>query len=252
MDHWIEEAGEPDRLILAWQAPDGLKDRVRWAVGELTCEANSGRFRYYAGDEFRRLNAGREPDALKDAGFLGYPAFDARHAGASGDFREGVIDAFMRRLPPPMRSDFPRYLEHFRLQSASGLLPLSLLAVTEARLPSDGFSLIDPLDDRTQAQDVVFEIAGHRHNTGSREALIPGQTLKLVPEPGNAHDTNAIRIEASGALIGRVNRLQAPTFGRWLKERSVSAWLLRLNGTSEKPRAFAFVRVRPLAGRRAA
>ena len=252
MDYWIEEVGHPERLILAWQASDELKDRVRWAVGELTAEGNGGRFRYYAGDEFQRLNAGREPDALRDAGFLGYPAFNARKSSEPVIFRDGVIDAFMRRLPPPTRSDFPRYLEHFRLRSASGLSPLSLLAVTEARLPSDGFSLIDPLDVDAPARDVVFEIAGHRHNTESREAIIPGQPLDLVPEPDNAHDANAIRIEASGALIGRINRLQAPTFGRWLKERAVSAWLLRLNGTPEKPRAFAFVRVRPLRQSRAA
>ena len=252
MDHWIEEVGHPERLILAWQAPDDLRDRVRWAVGELTAEGNSGQFRYYADDEFQQLNAGRTPDALMDAGFLGYPAFNARRSSEPVIFRDGVIDAFMRRLPPPTRSDFPRYLEHFRLRSATGLSPLSLLAVTEARLPSDGFSLIDPLDADAQARDVVFEIAGHRHNTECRDLLRPGQSLELVPAPENAHDANAVRIEAAGKLIGHVNRLQAPTFGRWLKERALSAWLLRLNGTPERPRAFAFVRVRPLSRRRAA
>lgn len=252
MDHWIEETGDPKRLILAWQAPYELQDRVRWAVGELTAEGNGGRFRYYSGDEFGRLNAGRDPSQLEAAGFLGYPAFDRKHAGQSDDFRDGVIDAFLRRLPPQTRSDFPRYLAHFRLRSADGLSPLSLLAITEARLPSDGFSLIDPLDAEAPARDVVFEIAGHRHNTEHRQALMPGQPLDLVPDPGNAHDPNAVRIEAAGALIGHVSRFQAPAFGHWLKVRAVSAWLLRLNGTPEAPRAFAFVRVRPLARRRAA
>ena len=252
MDCWIEAIGHPDRLILAWQAPDEYKDRVRWAVGELTGEGNGGRFRYYGGDEFRRLNDGRDSGQLTSAGFLGYPAFDPRRMSTSGDFREGVIDAFMRRLPPASRSDFPRYLEHFRLRSADGLSHLSLLAVTEARLPSDGFSLIDPLNADTLARDVVFEIAGHRHNTRNRNALVAGQPLMLVSHPDNAHDPNAVRIEASGDLIGHVNRLQAATFGLWLKERAVSAWLLRLNGTPEKPRAFAFVRVRALANRKAA
>jgi hypothetical protein len=45
-----------------------------------------------------------------------------------------------------------------------------------------------------------------------------------------------------------VNRFQAPTVGRWLDTREVSASLLRLNGTPDKPRAFVFLRVRPREG----
>ncbi|MDP1630162.1 MAG: HIRAN domain-containing protein [Caulobacter sp.] len=251
MEHWIEEAGRTDRLILAWQAPDEVVDRVRWAIGELKQASEGAQFRYFDGDEFAELNAGRSQADLRAAGYLGYPAFTDR-TGASSVFQDGVLEAFMRRLPPAKRSDFPRYLEHFRLRDPRNLSPFSLLGITEARLPSDGFSLVDPLDPAELRRDIVFEIAGHRHNTSCRERLVQGQPLILVPDPTNEHDANAVRVEADGGLIGHVNRFQAPTIGTWLNERAVSAWLLRLNGTDERPRAFAFVRVRPLQRMQAA
>ncbi|HWU13256.1 MAG TPA: HIRAN domain-containing protein [Caulobacter sp.] len=249
MEHWIEHIGEPTRLVLAWQAPVEQKDRVRWAVGELSRAASGGQFRYFDGAEFAELNGGRSPDDLRACGYFGYPAFDVAEKGV---FASGVMDAFMRRLPPRGRSDFSRYLEHFRVRPSSSFSDFALLGLTEARLPGDGFSLIDPLDVDEVERDLVFEIAGHRHNVGCRERLVEGRALDLVPDPDNEHDANAIRLEADGELIGHVNRLQAHVVGQWLRSRQVQAWLLRLNGTPEKPRAFAFLRVRPLQGQKAA
>jgi hypothetical protein len=99
---------------------------------------------------------------------------------------------------------------------------------------------------------LVFEVAGHRHHAQHRDVLRVGQALDVVAEPGNPYDTNAVRIEANGSLLGYVNRLQAQAIGRWLVSRSVTAWLLRLNGTPASPRAFAFLRMRPLEEKRAA
>lgn len=249
MEHWIEHIGEPDRLILAWQAPVEQKDRVRWAVGELVKSASGAQFHYFEGAEFADLNGGRTPADLRAAGYFGYPAFDVAQQGV---FTSGVLDAFMRRIPPRTRPDFPRYLAHFRVAPDSGLSDFALLGLTEARLPGDGFSLIDPLDPQEERRDLVFEIAGHRHNVECRDRLVEGRELKLVPDPTHVHDANAIRLEADGELIGYVNRLQAVAMGQWLKSRAVQAWLLRLNGTPEKPRAFAFLRVRPLQDQKAA
>ena len=251
MEAWIEYVDEPARLILAWQAPDPEKDRLRWAVGELSRTTGVATFRYYYGDELTRLNSGRRQDELPASGFRGYPAFDVRNT-PSGVFSDGVLESFLRRVPPRSRTDFPRYLEHFRVRSSNGLAPFALLAVTETKLPSDGFSLIDPLDPAADRRDFVFEVAGHRHYPDSRAGLTEGQAVRLARDPTNAHDPHAVRVEADGRLIGFVNRLQAPTVGRWLDARAVSASLLRLNGTPDQPRAFVFLRVRPLEGRRAA
>jgi hypothetical protein len=242
---------EPVRLILAWQAPDPEKDRLRWAVGELSSTTGVATFSYYDGDEFARLNSGRSQDELWAAGFRGYPAFDVRNT-LSGVFSDGVLEAFLRRVPSRSRTDFPRYLEHLRVRSPAGLGPFALLAVAEAKLPSDGFSLVDPLDPAADRRDVVFEVAGHGHYRDSRAGLSEEQAVRLARDPTNAHDAYAVRVEADGRLIGFVNRLQAPAVGRWLDARAVSASLLRLSGTPERLRAFVFLRVRPLQGLRAA
>jgi hypothetical protein len=60
---------------------------------------NMATFRYFTEDELVALNNGRESEKLKASGYAGYPVFD--HAQqASGGFSTGVLEAFLRRLPP--------------------------------------------------------------------------------------------------------------------------------------------------------
>lgn len=246
VDHWIEHPSEPTELVLAWQAPDSVPERTRWAVGCLTKTSIGASFRYLEDAEFAALNGDRSREALTAYGYSGYPAFDIAKQ-PEGGFTDGVLDAFARRLPPPSRPDFHRFLEHFRFRGDRPLSTMELLALTEAKLPSDGFSLIDRLDPDAECVEVVFEIAGHRHNAAFRDCLVVGEPLDLIADPTNFHDANAVRFEAGGNLIGHVNRLQAEAVGRWLRDREVSAWLTRLNGKPDAPRAFAFVQVRPRA-----
>jgi hypothetical protein len=248
METRIKFVDEPGRLILAWQAAELTGDRYRWAVGEVAREPDGAMFRYYRGEEFRRLNDDRDEAAARRARFLGYPAFDLR----TDVFRDGVIEAFLRRLPPRSRADFTRYLKHFWLRSADTLGAFVLLAVTEAKLPSDGFSLVDPLDAGALRRDLVFEIAGHRRHPAGRDEQVVGQEVRLVAEPDNPHTRHTVRIDANGVTIGYANRPQAPTLRHWLETRSVRARLLRLCGTEERPRAFVFVGVREREDRQAA
>lgn len=244
MDHWIDHPSDPSELILAWRAPDAVDDRTRWAVGMLRKTSDGAQFRYFDDAEFAALNDARPRSILQSYGYAGYPAFDITKQPAAG-FTENVLEAFARRLPPASRPDFKLILEHYRVRNDVALSTMSLLALTEAKLPSDGFSLIDRLDPAASCLEVVFEIAGHRHNSACRDRLSLGQRLELVADPGNEHDVHAVRVEAAGDLIGHINRLQAKAVGQWLQHRTVSAWLVRLNGKPDHPRAFAFVTVRP-------
>ena len=243
MEHWIEFPSEPTELTLAWQAPETIADRMRWAVGQLSYQGENSTFSYFSDEEFRTLNAGREKSLLRSLGYAGYPAFDLRKNGPSV-FTLGVMEAFIRRLPPRSRSDFRSYLAHFRYRGQADLSPMTLLGLTEAKLPSDGFSLINRLDPMASACDLVFEVAGHRHYASTHAALSEGMALDLVSEPSNPHDPNAIRVEAEGQLIGYTNRLQSPSICSWLSHRNVSCWLMRLNGKPESPKAFVFLRMR--------
>lgn len=244
MDHWIDHPSDPSELILAWRAPDAVDDRTRWAVGLLRRTDNGACFRYFDDKEFAKLNGARDRSILRSYGYAGYPAFDIAKQPIDG-FTENVLAAFARRLPPPSRPDFKLILEHYRVRSDTVLSTMGLLALTEAKLPSDGFSLIDRLDPDASCLEVVFEIAGHRHNADCRDRLAVGQSLDLVTDPTNEHDVHAVRVEAAGELIGHINRLQAEAVGNWLQSREVSAWLVRLNGKPDHPRAYAFVSVRP-------
>lgn len=242
MEHWIEVPPEPSELTLAWRAPESQADRRRWAVGLLSNHNSRPSFRYLEGDEFRVANFGHSPDELTTHGFRGYPTFELRKSDG-GKFYDGVMEAFLRRLPPPTRSDFPRFLEFHRYRGRP-LSPMSLLALTSARLPNDGFSLIDRLDPLSQASDLVLEIMGFRHRVHQPGLLKEGMELMLTAEPTNAFDPDAVRLDAADIPIGYVDRLQAASIATWLRTRSVSCWLCRQNGRPDAPRAFAFLSMR--------
>jgi hypothetical protein len=243
MDNWLENICEPKLLILAWQAPDHLKERFRWAVGEVKPASDGFSFRYFApGQEFESRNAGKTFDQIVALGYAGYAAFPVKVR----EHTSGVLEAFNRRLPPRGRSDFSEYMKHFRLRDYSSLSNFALLGKTEAALPSDGFSIVDPLDGSASCCDLLLEVAGFRYyaNTHGDNVTI-GAQVEISPEPENKFDSNAVRFSLNGSTMGYVNRLQAPTFQQWIKKNKVTAVVERINGKIERPRVFLFVRVRP-------
>ncbi|TWS99694.1 HIRAN domain-containing protein [Reyranella sp. CPCC 100927] len=242
MEHWVEYPPNPSELTLAWRAPDGVLDRMRWAVGVLSNVGPTATFRYLRNGEFKAENRGKNLAQLTASGFRGYPTFDAGRS-KDGIFAEGVLEAFLRRMPPAARPDFPKYLELYRYRGIP-LAPMSLLALTTAKLPSDGFSLVDRLDPQSVACDTVLEIAGFRYRETETAFLRDGVELQLIPEPTNPYDSSAVKMEASGVTIGYVNRLQTRSVAMWLKTRVVSCWLLRRSGRGHSPLAFAFMRMR--------
>lgn len=243
MTHWIEAMCEPTQLILAWQpAALDAASRWRWAVGLLTVTGSDIDLRYFQpGDEFEGYNSGKKFEDLVRLGYIGYPALSMDVA----IHRAGVKQALMRRLPPRGRSDFAAYAAQFRLQDAQHLSDFALLGRTEAKVPSDGFSVVDPLDAGALQCDVLVEIAGYRHYMDHTRPLQVGDQIQIAAEPENNYDPNAVATLLDGTKIGNINRLQASTFLSWLKSRTVNAVVERINGTSERPRVFLFVRVRP-------
>jgi len=244
MVNWIEHYGEPRRLILAWQAPDHIIERFRWAVGELTSsDTGSLSLRYFRDDaEFGQLNDGRQFADILKLGYEGYPAFSTKKAVHS----EGVADVFARRLPPSNRPDFVAYKSQFRIHAETDLSLMALLAVTEGKLPSDGFSVVDPLDPGTRCIDLMMEVAGYRHYAKHvGEIMTPGLMVDVCHEPDNVKDDKAVRFCINDNTIGYVNRLQTGAFHAWLVNAHISAVVERLNGRPDRPRLFIFVRVRP-------
>jgi hypothetical protein len=242
MDQWVEVPPDPSELTLSWRAPEQVESRTRWAVGVLSVRGARPTFRYLEGDEFRDANLGRSESQLAALGYRGYPAFESRRS-KDRIFTEGVLEAFLRRLPPTSRSDFPAYLELFRYRG-DNLAPMTLLALTSARLPSDGFALIDRLDPGSTACDTVLEVAGYRHQSLEARELPDGVELEFFPEPDNQFDPDAVMIRAGETKIGYVDRLQVRSIRTWLATRAVSCRLLRKNGRAHSPAVYALLRMR--------
>ena len=184
------------------------------------------------------ISMSSEVDQAKRLGYRGYPAFRINKQEHHG----GVLATFLRRLPPRKRADFPEYMAQFRLAMDASISDFALLAYTGAKLPSDGFSIVDPLEDFSPPCEMLTEIAGYRHYAQrlSQQPQV-GVDLVLMPEPDNPYDPKAIAIKSNGETIGYVNRLQTGAFHKYLAHGFVDATIERLNGAVDRPRAFMFV-----------
>jgi hypothetical protein len=244
MVQWLQYVGEPTDLILAWQADDRTRIRFRWAVARLRREGEGCVLSYLDADtEFPIANQGRKYGEILDLGYRGYPGFKP----SAGKRQDGVLSSLMRRLPPRTRSDFGAYLRHFRVPPGKHLSDFALLGLTEAKLPNDGFSIVDPLHGYSPPSDLLCEVAGYRYYVGDLQDPQIGALVSIVPEPDNEHDENAVKFVIEGAKVGNVNRLQTATFLRWISTCSLDAHVERVNGTVNRPRLYVMTKVRDLS-----
>ncbi|MEO5371956.1 MAG: HIRAN domain-containing protein [Magnetococcus sp. DMHC-1] len=237
MKRMIRHIIEPERLFLAWQAPDGTShDRTRRKVAEITPDDSGIVILRYLKDS---------EDFVKAclAGFTGYPAFPL----GQDQYASGVLETFMRRLPPMKRRDYHDFMRLWRLDPAISISSLAMLGYVGAQLPGDGFSLVHPFDNGKPPFELLEEVAGfrYRENFGRILALLhEGQEIQLRAEPDNPHDPKAIRVELpDNRLIGYINKLQAPGLHKWLPNQNVRCTVDRINGTETRPLVYVFLEV---------
>jgi hypothetical protein len=234
--NYITHILEPKRLLLVWQGPEGTK-RTRFSVAELLRQGEEAvRFRYLS-------NTSDFASACAE-GFVNYPAF--RKTDQTYDL--GVVDTFIRRLPPRTRGDYGQYLEQFRLVPDKRISDFALLAYTGAKLPGDGFSIINPLEDVAGPCEILIEVAGFRHASElPQDHLRPGDMASFVPESDNMHDLNAVAIFVRGRKIGYVPRQQAGAIRKWCQTDTFSAQVERVNGRPERPLIYLFATLASVA-----
>jgi hypothetical protein len=226
---------EPERLLLTWQPQDeSAPSRTRRVVGEVVPNATktAASFRYLAeGDDFTR--------AL-DLGFRGFPAFKIDQ----GLISEGVLDAFLRRLPPRKREDFSDFLLQHWLPHPFPLSDFALLGYTGAKLPSDGFALVPVFSPADLPCEYVMEIAGTRHVLDADLSAVQlGDFLTIAREAENPVDTDALAIHHAGKAIGYVNRAMRPTFHAWIEAGKLELSVVRKNGKPTRPLIYAKVSI---------
>lgn len=231
MVRWIEHIREPKKLTLVWQAPDEKNHRTRLVVGEIVRHESEFGFRYHR----------NTPDVAKakELSYQGYPAFNIQQDLHTRD----VLPAFLRRLPPRTRPDFHEYLRGLRIKPGAEISDFALLGYSEAKLPGDGFSLVDTLEDAQAPAEFLLEVAGYRYHTPALLPDVIGRKVDLVPEPTNQYDRDAIQVMLDGRRIGYINRLQAPSVSNWLSSARISGFIEKLNGRADWPRAYIFVEI---------
>lgn len=227
----IHDISQPSRLLLVWQPPEG-KSRTRFVVGELCVDCEDYVFRYLENtDDFAKA---------REEGFVCYPAFRKMNQ----EYREGVLETFLRRIPPRKRGDFNKYLEQWRLAPDLDISDFALLGHTGAKLPNDGFSLINPFDGIEAPHEFYIEVAGFRYQDNIQlDDISVGMAVNFISEPENPFDHQAVSIETMGWKIGYVNKTQSPAFNRWLNHYSITACIERINGTKARPLIYIYGRV---------
>lgn len=224
---------EPRKLYLVWQAPEG-KERLRRVVGQLFRENTQVLFQYLL----------HTPDfeAAKKNGFEGYVAFKTNDRVYSS----GVLEVFMRRLPPRSRTDFGDYLRRLGLPPDAELSDFALLGYSEAKLPGDGFSIINSFEDCPDPCEFLTEIAGFRYYSGMTPDFLAkavGMSVSFKPVDDNPYDEHAVQIYGGDTMVGYVNRIQAKSFRRWLVSNKIEATIERINEKKERPQVNVFVSV---------
>lgn len=231
----IEHIIEPNRLLLVWRGQTGNSPQRR-TVAEIIRPAGN------APATLRYLDQSSDFLQARSEGFIGYPAFPFKQI----EHTVGVLDSFVRRLPPRKRDDFADYLRQHRIPEREQFSDMALLGYTNAKLPSDGFEIYPDWADARPPFEVVIEVAGFRYQSAVKsDDLYIGDPVTIKAEPTNSHDHQAVAIFLGGSKIGYVARALAPSFIVWMRKGySVNAVVERINGKPERPLIYLYVTVR--------
>lgn len=231
----IKHIHEPKTLLLVWQPPEGTS-RARCIVGQLVRSGHNG---------IVTLEYLKDTDDFVKAtelGFEGYPAYK----NVNNTYSNGVVDTFLRRLPPRSRGDFSQYLKQLRLDIDSEISDFALLGYSGAKLPSDGFSIINPFYDVIGPCEFLTEVAGFRYRDVSINDVKIGDEVMFIPEPENEYDPNAIKVILTDKHIGYVNKGQLKAFHDWLLNGDLKACIERINGRANRPLIYLYVQASSL------
>lgn len=214
---------------MTWQSSD-KQYRTRYVIAELNRIGEKITLKYLSGsDDFNK--------AL-ERGFDSYPAFrnvDEVH-------ESGVLDALMRRLPPKTRADYAQYLEGFRIRPGTELSNFALLGYTGAKLPSDGFAIINPFSNVDAPFEFLLEAAGYRYMQNVK--VDSGDRTTFKSEFDSTLQEDVIKIFVGSQHIGYVTRALIPSFRDWMNSgRIIDSWIEKKNGNPEQPIVYLYMQI---------
>lgn len=212
-------------LLVVWQ---DKVSRLYYHIGTLSHYNNQYEFVYtHANPGQRKLG-----DALK-CGYMIHPAFPQPEKVYQS---KTLFPAFDRRIPSSDRSDFKLILTDLGLEDSA--TKMEILQETRGRLGSDTYSFERPLrieeDGKLRSSFFVH---------GMRYQNLPEQwsswisiysSLKLILEPTNEHDPNAVGIYTNGGKqLGYVPNFYSEAISSLLKNNATpSVQVVYLNKKS--------------------
>lgn len=207
-----------DYLLLVWKEP---KSRRRYVVASLS---RNGQFEFSYSDEVQAaIEAGFEP-------LIAFPDLKKTYKS------DKLFSAFCSRLPDPKRKGIEKILQKYGLNSYDAY---QLLKSSGARLPIDKLEFVDPIFDfETDQFTRKFFLAGPRHYLGCQGEECAKATdveineeLKLVPEPENQYDSNAVKIaNLAGELLGYLPRYYAAGISELIElGKKISCKVIEIN-----------------------
>ncbi|WP_170006028.1 HIRAN domain-containing protein [Bacillus fonticola] len=188
-------------LWLVWQ---NIETRQKYHVGNLLYIENDG---YYFEYEKQQKSRGLSEALLTGfKGFLAFPDFKSAY------YSPFLFHAFERRLPNKNRPDYQQLMKHFGLESNAH--QMELLRVTKGKTATDSFELVSPISVDGKGFVLDFYIEGWRYYDGDKvlDQLSVNEALAFKREPDNEHDVFAVKVLASGCLIGYVPAVYSEFF----------------------------------------
>jgi len=212
----LENIVEPESLLLSWQDPVSW---LRYTVGTVSKETGGVCFRYLAGQDLKMA---------RECGFRGYPAFH----NFSSEYRLGVMESFMTRLPPRSREDFGKFLDYWHIDNEADISNFALLGYTGAVLPRDGFRFL-PIFPKVDYLEFIIEVAGNSYHGDTCNI---GGSVSFSLEVDNEADSMAVAVSCSNdEKIGYIMHGMGNQFVEWLSDGCLKGEVVRINGTSGRP-----------------
>jgi len=171
-------------------------------------------------------------DALKQ-GYMVHPAFPQTDKAYRS---KKLFPAFDRRIPSSDRHDFKEILNDLGLNEEAS--KMEILRATRGRLAADTYSFEQPLrrEEDEKLRSSLF-VHGMRYQVLSDDWFTwvsEGSTVKLIQEPTNPHDANAVAVYTQDdKKLGYVpNFYSQAIFFLIEKNMTYSARITYLNGKS--------------------
>lgn len=175
-------------LLVVWQDE---KSRLYYHIGTLSHYDDHYEFEYTS----MQLGRRKLGDAM-EVGYMIHPAFPKTDKVYCS---KKLFPAFDRRIPSSDRSDFHAILADLGLNEKAS--KMNILQATRGRLASDTYSFEQPLrleeDGKLHSS---FFIHGMRHQNlpDGWASWVGYNSLKLIQEPTNNYDPNAVAIFTMG------------------------------------------------------